>query len=193
MASRPDQSIRLSLSEARRSGLTRQGAYRADHRSWLETKEKSGPVRHLVGDDVAVEIPPVSSLYSIYVRQTRSSERRADLCRMPYEDYLASVHWSVTRRLMLAHAKCRCNKCPRRKQLEVHHLHYRTKGKEGVQDLLVLCEKCHSSAHEETPRGRKTAPALVIIRRRPELVTPICPDRPVPGTAALQLRMDSES
>lgn len=34
-------------------------------------------------------------------------------------------------------------------QLESHHLHYRTVGRESQWDLLILCRKCHREQHAD--------------------------------------------
>ena len=45
---------------------------------------------------------------------------------------------------------------------QVHHLHYRTLGKERMSDLRVLCKDCHSVEHEN--KYRATDPLSVEYR-----------------------------
>jgi hypothetical protein len=64
-----------------------------------------------------------------------------------YRDYLASAGWQVTRQWALAAAGWRCQLCPRRTRLEVHHRIYRGWGQEQDGDLIVLCHVCHRRHH----------------------------------------------
>jgi hypothetical protein len=54
----------------------------------------------------------------------------------------------------------RCEECRRPLNVgEMHHKHYRTKGREGPEDLEHLCRDCHQAAHE-TPDGYVSDPEL---------------------------------
>ncbi len=92
--------------------------------------------------------------------------------RLAYEDYLASSRWRHVRRQALARARWRCQNpaCPDDAvrwltdveisemavpyPLEVHHLTYERLGHERPDDLLVLCERCHSVEHGREPEQR---------------------------------------
>lgn len=62
-----------------------------------------------------------------------------------YRAYLASPEWRRFRDRMLGEANYRCADCGLRvADAEVHHLHYRTLGREQPGDVIVLCPACHS-------------------------------------------------
>jgi len=69
-----------------------------------------------------------------------------------HAEYLASDHWQRTRKARIEAGYGACERCdlPRwlaeiayGQDLHVHHLHYRTVGKEVDEDLEVLCARCH--------------------------------------------------
>jgi len=74
-----------------------------------------------------------------------------------YEAYVHSPEWATRRRIALVTAGGRCQRCGARGALEVHHLHYRTLGREEEGDLEVLCKTCHPQADRE--RAYRTAAA----------------------------------
>jgi len=41
-----------------------------------------------------------------------------------------------------------CESCGRSHGLQIHHLTYKTIGRESTQDLMTLCEECHTLTHE---------------------------------------------
>lgn len=46
-----------------------------------------------------------------------------------------------------------CQFCGTRRNLEVHHLLYRSHGgKDDLDNLLTLCHRCHAAVHERTMR-----------------------------------------
>jgi hypothetical protein len=65
-----------------------------------------------------------------------------------YRRYLQSAHWKEIKTKALTAAGGRCQKCGKKHhKLNVHHVHYLTLGKERLEDLLVLCPKCHAKEH----------------------------------------------
>lgn len=66
---------------------------------------------------------------------------------MNYQEYLQSNHWQMTRLRKLAKAGHRCESCRETTHLEVHHLTYKTLGKENESELIVLCSTCHEYTH----------------------------------------------
>lgn len=63
--------------------------------------------------------------------------------------YQKSHHWKRYRKLRIKKAKYRCEMCgDDAPPLQVHHLHYRSLGRESMKDTLVLCVKCHKKEHE---------------------------------------------
>ena len=62
-----------------------------------------------------------------------------------YDTYLESVHWKeLSRRMRRERGRCELCSGPAE---QVHHLHYETLGYEGLDDVIVLCERCHSKIH----------------------------------------------
>lgn len=69
-----------------------------------------------------------------------------------YDKYIASRAWKNKRTLALERAKNRCERCGFSTwsvTLEVHHKTYEHFGNEPLDDLEVLCEKCHEEADKE--------------------------------------------
>lgn len=79
---------------------------------------------------------------------------------MSYRGYLKnSEHWQNLRRLALEESKKdsptnnrfgRCKKCgyePYKPILQLHHLNYEHMGKETLDDVMLLCPRCHKAEH----------------------------------------------
>ena len=64
-----------------------------------------------------------------------------------YDRYMRSKSWQIKRQKFLAHYNCQCVLCGSKEHLHVHHLHYKTLGKEGVEDVIVCCRRCHFIEH----------------------------------------------
>jgi hypothetical protein len=52
-----------------------------------------------------------------------------------------------TRVAVLGRAGNRCERCGRRRRLELHHRHYNSQGRERPEDLYALCRDCHHASH----------------------------------------------
>ncbi len=98
-----------------------------------------------------------------------SPSKPQNLRTMPYRDYLYTDHWKQVRRAALARAERRCQLCNSPNRLEVHHRTYARRGAEQDNDVIVLCERCHTRFHQtkERPSGRSRA-----YRHRTSLITP---------------------
>lgn len=73
---------------------------------------------------------------------------------MNYKDYLLTDHWLHFRIEALKHSDHRCQLCNKdRVKLHVHHKTYENRGRETFNDIIVLCEECHSLVH--TQKGTK--------------------------------------
>ena len=48
--------------------------------------------------------------------------------------------------MLIKHGK-KCALCPRTHELNVHHLNYERLGHERVEDVIVLCVRCHNDLH----------------------------------------------
>lgn len=78
--------------------------------------------------------------------------------RQKYQTYLQTDHWRELRLLKLEMVGNKCEKCPCRQRLQVHHLRY-DPYRESLNDLQVLCENCHENAHYNEKRGGRQEPA----------------------------------
>lgn len=63
--------------------------------------------------------------------------------REQYATYLRSPEWDAKRRGRMALAQYRCEVCNSGEHLQVHHRTYARRGRELLEDLIVLCEPCH--------------------------------------------------
>lgn len=79
--------------------------------------------------------------------------------------YLRSKHWRSLRAAKLEDVGHRCQRCRRRQELEVHHLHYQTLWHERLTDLEVLCRRCHENHHhaeiEQKMKGITPKPTIL--------------------------------
>lgn len=66
-----------------------------------------------------------------------------------YKNYLKTKHWKEKRKDVLKRAKYKCQLCSSKDKLHVHHNTYVNIGNEKKEDLIVLCEKCHSRFHDK--------------------------------------------
>lgn len=67
---------------------------------------------------------------------------------MDYQAYLKSKEWWLKKRELLSQEGVKCFVCWDRKgPYEVHHKSYRRLGSERLEDLIVLCPKCHADLH----------------------------------------------
>lgn len=84
-----------------------------------------------------------------------------------YTTYLRSSHWKRLRAAAFARFGKRCQGCGSPKQVQGHHLIYRTPLKAGqVEDVMPLCRCCHEIVHA-TPaidRGFRLLPHVVLRR-----------------------------
>lgn len=67
---------------------------------------------------------------------------------MDYKEYLQSEQWQKRRNEALINDGFRCKICKSEENLNVHHLTYERLGEEKDEDLIVLCERCHSKWHK---------------------------------------------
>ena len=69
--------------------------------------------------------------------------------RPKYHEYIESAEWRRKRLAAIRKAKGCCATCGATEDLQVHHLHYKSLGREKLRDLQVLCVSCHSLEHED--------------------------------------------
>lgn len=77
-------------------------------------------------------------------KKSRKKNRR----RVDYYKYINSKEWKRKRKKVLRYYKNRCSICKKTWNLQVHHKHYRSLGREKFRDLQVLCSGCHANVHE---------------------------------------------
>lgn len=71
------------------------------------------------------------------------------LKNMPYKSYLQTPHWKRVRRAAYGKFGRVCFACgTEEKTIHVHHLSYKNRGQENMDDLMLLCKDCHKMVHE---------------------------------------------
>lgn len=83
--------------------------------------------------------------------------------KQQYAEYLKTPIWELTRQAALRRAKGKCSVCHSEIDLHVHHLNYDNVGDEKPEDLIVLCECCHTLEHNRPEDA--DSHALDIIQR----------------------------
>ena len=74
--------------------------------------------------------------------------------RHEYDRHLASPKWAAFRQVALSIAKNRCRACAATEDLQVHHRTYDHFGHEELDDVVVLCQRCHDAVHRLERSGR---------------------------------------
>ncbi len=78
--------------------------------------------------------------------------RQKELNSMSYAEYLKTKEWKARRNRALLRAGNKCVPCGRSDvPLEVHHNCYERRGSELLEDLVVLCRRCHQLYHGVLP------------------------------------------
>lgn len=68
-----------------------------------------------------------------------------------YKLYLRSEGWHKKRTLAFIKYGTKCTKCKSEKNIQVHHKTYKNVFNERIEDLDVLCGKCHKEEHASDP------------------------------------------
>jgi len=63
--------------------------------------------------------------------------------------YLHSGKWREKKRLIHQRDRNRCQQCGTTNNLEVHHIFYLSLGDEPLEDLVLVCRKCHQEIHDK--------------------------------------------
>ena len=77
------------------------------------------------------------SVFSIWLEYAAS---------MPYEEYLQTQHWREFRAAYIESVSGKCGLCDQPGR-DVHHRHYKRRGRETFADVILLCRDCHSRFH----------------------------------------------
>ena len=68
-----------------------------------------------------------------------------DSCfRIPYEEYLKTIHWQLFKNYVLDIANNKCSVCGTSNNVDVRHIN-RKLGRETLDDVCVICSSCLSS------------------------------------------------
>jgi len=67
---------------------------------------------------------------------------------MDYNTYINSNKWKARRIQYYKTHKKHCVACTTKENIHLHHLTYERMGAEHDDDLMSLCEKCHSVVHQ---------------------------------------------
>lgn len=98
-----------------------------------------------------------------------------------YGDYLHTDHWYEVRQLCFQIHGRHCSVCGLTTNLNVHHKHYSSLGKENPRyDLIPLCKDCHTKEHEKladiagTPvkKKKRKCPKNKASKKKAKLATP---------------------
>lgn len=69
--------------------------------------------------------------------------------KFSYARYRMSPQWQTLRRKVLKREGYKCGYCKiSNVRLDVHHLNYDRIGKERLEDLVALCQRCHATDHQ---------------------------------------------
>jgi hypothetical protein len=73
-----------------------------------------------------------------------------------YVQHLSSSEWKSLRCKVIEQRGNKCERCGQRSEsLSLHHLHYRSLGREQLEDVALLCHECHLGADlERASKGR---------------------------------------
>ena len=85
---------------------------------------------------------------SAWMESMAARAESADRGDGTYKSFLRSPYWNMVRAMVSKRDSGLCQQCAR-KGRDVHHLSYRHHFKEHVhlEDLVLLCRKCHDSKH----------------------------------------------
>jgi 5-methylcytosine-specific restriction endonuclease McrA len=92
------------------------------------------------------EIADSRSHYYLTIYETHRQKRR-QAWRKYYDAYLVSLRWALLRVKALTKVNYKCVACESTDTLQLHHRHYQTLGEESLDDVVILCKKCHDLLH----------------------------------------------
>ncbi len=120
--------------------------------SYADYETREYVKRYLISSNLP--IVPIENLKSDWVNWDIITEY---IQSMPYDDFLKTVYWRSIADHKKDEAKHRCQLCNSEKELKTHHRTYENHGKElfYLDDLIILCDKCHGLFHDEKKEKRE--------------------------------------
>lgn len=88
------------------------------------------------------------------------SKKTGEYRKFLYRIYLLSNAWKQKRDAIFSRCGEVCERCRKRKAIQIHHITYANIGDELPEDLLAVCDLCHLDLHKkqsETPNDDKRA------------------------------------
>ena len=83
----------------------------------------------------------------IYDPKKGRQRRKVSLWAEMYNAYLKTPEWRRLRAVVIERDGQCCRACKATEALHVHHLHYRTLGRESGSELVTFCKRCHLLEH----------------------------------------------
>lgn len=80
---------------------------------------------------------------------------RPPLNKAKYKQYLKSKKWAEKKFELFSLRGEKCERCQSEIDLQVHHKNYRTIFNEDLEDLEILCSKCHKAEHDARDLRKK--------------------------------------
>jgi len=120
-------------------------------------------------------VPFDATIRIVYMKKKRRSK--------DYNSYIQSPAWRAKRAEKIILQGGSCEHCGTTGNLHVHHLSYVRLGREKMEDLQVLCKRCHSRLHCRAVRPRH-------VRGRGAMSWPRAPKQKKKPDAA-QTRLDA--
>jgi len=73
------------------------------------------------------------------------------LSRMPLYKFVKTTYWDIIRKYLIYKNDSTCQLCNFVGFVYVHHISYKNRGREhlNLDDLIVICQKCHSEIHNK--------------------------------------------
>lgn len=80
--------------------------------------------------------------------------RKVISSREDYKMHLESQYWQTLREVALSKSKYQCSSCGATYGLQAHHLTYKNIGNEHINDVQILCNRCHEREHKQHDENR---------------------------------------
>lgn len=117
------------------------------HFTYSDIVAKHREIPETYGDDPVSAFTSISDLLEQATEHLDVDKRQREARAMPYEEYLKTEYWRMTRRAALRHYGKQCGRCGSAEDINIHHRTYERLGAEELADLEVLCRSCHAQEH----------------------------------------------